>query len=90
MDVIGVLAASADRLGPMLVQVCNPALGHPVTSLDLNETPDATAHQEVETNSVAASLGLPTGRVASFESAIACVSDSHNPPADVRARHWEQ
>ncbi|MEU1411725.1 hypothetical protein [Streptomyces sp. NPDC005731] len=90
MDVIGVLAACAERLGHMLVKAGDPALGHQVTSLDPAETSNATAHQEIDTNSIAVGLGLPADRVAPVECAIAPASDCRNPPADPRARHGEQ
>ncbi|MEU5375389.1 MULTISPECIES: hypothetical protein [unclassified Streptomyces] len=90
MDVIGVLAACAEHLVPMLVKAGDPALGHQVTSLAPAEASNATAHQEVETNSIAAGLGLPADRVAPVECTIARASDCRNPPADPRARHGEQ
>lgn len=37
----------ADRLGPMLVKVSGPALGHTVTCPDPAEAPNATARQEI-------------------------------------------
>jgi hypothetical protein len=47
----------AQRLGLFYVKVNGPSLGHPVTSLDPAEAPDATSRQEVEKLNFAFELG---------------------------------